>query len=272
MEDQASREEKIQPALREIRSNKSWRVVGVSAPGTSHTRLGMPCQDSNLSEILPSGLLVAVVADGAGSAAHAELGSQLAVRTVINEARRSEVQLASLTAEEPCKALLKEWAMAACKAIAGEASKLDVTPRELATTLIILTATPRFIGAAQIGDGATVFRNSRGEIRTLTTPKLEEYINESTFLSSPGVEESIQLEVWEGEVSQVAALSDGLQMLALQFPGPVAHKPFFAPLFDFVAQTNSTEDLEQAVQAFLDSQRIRDRSDDDLTLLLAHRM
>jgi hypothetical protein len=64
----------------------------------------------------------------------------------------------------------------------------------------------------------------------------------------------------------------GFQMLALQFPGPVAHKPFLEPLFDFVAQTNSTEDLEEALQVFLGSKRIRDRSDDDLTLLLAHRI
>jgi hypothetical protein len=182
------------------------------------------------------------------------------------------MQLASLTTEESCKSLLKEWALAARKAIEERASKLDVSPRELATTLIILIATPRLIGAAQIGDGATVFRNLQAEIRALTAPKLEEYINESTFLSSPGVEESIQLEVWEGKITQVAAFSDGLQMLALQFPGPAAHKPFFEPLFDFVARANSTEDMEQELRSFLDSQRIRDRSDDDLTLLLAHRM
>jgi Protein phosphatase 2C len=228
MEDQASREDRLQPALPEMHSDMSWRVVRVSTPGTSHTRLGVPCQDSNLSEVLQSGELVAVVADGAGSATHAELGSQLAVKTVINEARRSEVRLTSLNAEECCKSLLKEWALAARKAVEGEASNLDVPPRELATTLIILIATPYLIGAAQIGDGATVFRDSQGEIRALTTPKLEEYINESMFLSSPGVEESIQLEVWKGEVTQVAVLSDGLQMLALQFPGPVAQSRFLS--------------------------------------------
>jgi len=61
-------------------------------------------------------------------------------------------------------------------------------------------------------------------------------------------------------------------MLALQFPGAIAHKPFFEPLFDYIAQTNSTDDLERALQVFLGSQRVRDRSDDDLTLVLAHRM
>jgi serine/threonine protein phosphatase PrpC len=80
---------------------------------------------------------VAVVADGAGSAAHAEFGSQLAVRTVINEARRSETRLASLSGADSFKSLLKEWVMAARRAIEEEAGKLDVDPRELATTLII---------------------------------------------------------------------------------------------------------------------------------------
>jgi uncharacterized protein YegL len=39
-----------------------------------------------------------------------------------------------------------------------------------------------------------------------------------------------------------------------------------------IAQTSSTEELEQAFRVFLGSTRIRDRSDDDLTLVLAHRM
>jgi hypothetical protein len=211
-------DQELQPALSNLLSSKSWRVVGVSAPGTSHTRLGIPCQDSNLCEILDSGLLIAVVADGAGSAARAELGSQLAVKTVTNEARRSETRSASLTEEESFKSLLKEWVMAARRALEEEAGKLDVALRELGTTLIILVASPRIIAAAQVGDGATVFRNAQGETRILTIPKLEEYINESTFLTSPGVEESIQFEAWQGDVTQVAVLSDGLQMVALQFP------------------------------------------------------
>jgi hypothetical protein len=81
-------------------------------------------------------------------AVHAELGSQLAVKAVINEARRSETQLANLTGEKPCKLLLNELAMAARKAIEGEAGKLDVALRELAMTLIIVIASPRMIGAA----------------------------------------------------------------------------------------------------------------------------
>jgi serine/threonine protein phosphatase PrpC len=147
MDDQASGEKQLQPALSKLPSKNPWRIVGVSVPGTSHTKLEMSCQDSNLSEILPSGLLVAAVADGAGSAVHSELGSQLAVKAVINEARRSETQLANLTGEKPCKLLLKELAMAARKAIEGEAGKLDVA-RELAMTLIIVIASPRMIGAA----------------------------------------------------------------------------------------------------------------------------
>jgi hypothetical protein len=75
------------PGPPETNSEAFWKVVGVSTAGTTHTRLDLPCQDSNLFEISPSGALVAVVADGAGSAVHAELGSQLAVTTVINEAR-----------------------------------------------------------------------------------------------------------------------------------------------------------------------------------------
>ena len=267
-----SREEVLQCAGSKPDSNQSWRIAGVSVTGTSHTRLGLPCQDSNRFAVLQSGVLVASIADGAGSAAYAKEASQLATETVISEAYRSQASVASFENEACGKALLKEWLMAARKAIEAEAGKLDVTPRELATTLIIVVAAPGIVAAAQIGDGATVIRGASGNIMALTTPKLGEYINESTFLTSPDIDESIQLEVWHGEMGQFAAFSDGLQMLALQFPGSFAHKPFFDPLFNFIAQASSSDDTEEALHGFLNSQRIRERSDDDLTLLLAHRV
>ena len=61
----------------------AWNILAVSATGTSHQRGNKPCQDFCLSSILPGGMLVSAVADGAGSASHAEIGAETACRALI---------------------------------------------------------------------------------------------------------------------------------------------------------------------------------------------
>jgi serine/threonine protein phosphatase PrpC len=63
--------------------NRKWRVVGASVVGTAHEKTGQPCQDAHGWRILPDNVLIAAVADGAGSAALGEIGAQVAVRAVL---------------------------------------------------------------------------------------------------------------------------------------------------------------------------------------------
>ena len=57
-------------------------------------------------------------------------------------------------------------------------------------------------------------------------------------------------------------------MLALKMPESVPHEPFFLPLFCFVTGAEEIEAQEQLTK-FLRSERIRERTTDDLTLFLA---
>jgi hypothetical protein len=66
----------------------TWRTIGVSVAGTSHQRAGVPCQDSCAWQILSDDRLVIAVADGAGSARHAEEGAQLATETAVSHLSR----------------------------------------------------------------------------------------------------------------------------------------------------------------------------------------
>src|SRR3954464_3489167 len=62
------------------------RIALASAVGTSHLGSGAPCQDSAAGKILATPerpVLIAVVCDGAGSAAYSDVGSMLAVNTFI---------------------------------------------------------------------------------------------------------------------------------------------------------------------------------------------
>jgi len=146
-----------------------------------------------------------------------------------------------------------------------------VPTRALATTLILLVATPVLVAAAQVGDGAVVVGDGGSDLIALTTPQSGEYLNETTFLTAPDALDTAQINVWHGVPGYVAAFSDGLQMLALQMPAGTPHAPFFVPLFQFVARLTDAAAAQEQLTAFLRSPRLRTRVDDDVTLLIAAR-
>ena len=249
-------------------SSARWRVVAASVRGTSHEKTGQPCQDAHGWNVLPEGVLVAAVADGAGSAPLGEVGSDVAARTVVDFLT---VKLAWPwpQADQGWQLLLTDAINAARNAVEAAAAEREVSPRDLATTLIVVIATTEFVAAAQVGDGAAVVSDSTGDVLALTAPQSGEYINETTFLISPDALDKTQVTVWRGTPAQVAVFSDGLQMLALKLPEGTPHAPFFAPLFRFVAQVTDEVEAQAQLTDFLRSPRITARADDDLTLLLA---
>jgi hypothetical protein len=52
-------------------------------------------------------------------------------------------------------------------------------------------------------------------------------------------------------------------------PGADPHPGFFAPLFQFLSREGDGTLAQEALASFLASPRVRGRTDDDLTLLLA---
>ena len=254
----------------------SWRVVAASVRGKGHEKAGQLCQDAHHWEKLPEGVLVSAVADGAGSAVLGKVGAIVAAQTAVETICLKEATLRSLINKSQTSADETEWrsllinALVAAKcAVEAEAEACKTKPRDLATTLILVIATPKLIAAAQVGDGVAVARDHQGNLIPLTTPQHGEYINETTFLVSPNAISTAQVNLWHGAVTNIALLSDGLQMLALDMTEGKPHVPFFSPFFNFVTKvTNETEAKEQLV-AFLRSPRTSDRADDDLTLFLA---
>ena len=63
-----------------------WVWAGARAIGTAHLAQGLPCQDAFVCRIWQEGahppVLIAALADGAGSAERAEVGAQLATSLV----------------------------------------------------------------------------------------------------------------------------------------------------------------------------------------------
>lgn len=243
-----------------------WRVAAASVVGVSHEKTGQVCQDAHCWRTMP-GVLVAAVADGAGSAALGEHGAILAAQTVV-ETLVAQAESGWPQTEAEWRTLLRAAFEFTRTAVENEATARDAAVRDLATTLIALVATPTWIAVGQIGDGAVVCDHGDGLI-ALSNPPSDEYINQTTFLTTPDALDTLHVTLLQGAIASLAAFSDGLQRLALKMPDGTPHPPFFAPLFRFVAAEQAPEQAGAQLAAFLRSPKITERADDDLTLLLA---
>src|SRR5262249_49570506 len=137
------------------------------------------------------------------------------------------------------------------------------------TTLILVVALRDQAAAVQVGDGAAVVRLPDDQLLALTRPPVGEYINETSFLTSGGLLERAQFNAVRAHVRGLALLSDRLQMLALKMRRGAPHFPFVQPLFRFVTEIHDSAVAEEQLRSFLQSSRITQRADDDLTLMLA---
>jgi hypothetical protein len=250
----------------------SWRVVSAVERGQRHVKTGQPCQDVLRWRLWPGETLLAAVADGAGSARFAEVGAEVAVDAAIESLAESMPEEPAKLSPHAIKTLLSHTLLGARGALIAEAGRRAETARDFATTLLVLVATPVWAAAAQIGDGAIVVGDGRDSCRTLSGPPVSEYLNETVFLSSEKAGEQAQISFWPGSVRQAALMSDGLQMLALKMPGAEPHLPFFKSLFGWLEGAEDLGPAQTQLEAFLRSPRVLERTDDDLSLLVAARV
>ena len=180
------------------------------------------CQDQLACTVVGSRTLVAAVADGAGSAALAERGAEVAVETVIQvlshalDAGRSDYH-----------AMLREAAVVAREAVLTEAQQYGSEPRDLASTLLVVVVGPSGGGALQIGDGVIAVSDDANGWCWVFWPQRGEYANTTHFLTGEDAVERLQIEPFVGKVTDVALMTDGLESLALHYASKSVHEPFF---------------------------------------------
>jgi hypothetical protein len=239
------------PAAASARRWPTWRAVCASATGSSHRARAEPGQDAVLLRELPGGGWVAAVADGAGSAPLAAEGAALAVA-------------AAVASVEVGLALPQAFAVAR-DALGGD----DDARSARATTLLVAAVRDGVLEVGQVGDGFVVLRRDGGELEVAVPAPEREYLNETTFLSSAGWDDDLRVDAMDAApVDAVALSTDGLQLVALDLAaGGGPHPGFFLPLFSWAAA--DPPDAELA--AFLASERVAERTDDDVTLALVVR-
>ena len=246
-----------------------WRHIAESVQGTNHSAAGTPCQDSCAVHILGDGAeaaLIACIGDGAGYVKYGDIGSRLACQSVI-ESASSHFEMHSSFADLQTSDVLK-WCEIARTRIAEHAALCDRPVREYATTLGAAMVSSRGSVFFQIGDGAIVVRKNR-VLGVVFWPQSGEYINTTNFLTSDDYSGHLQFLTTTNGFADVALLTDGIERLALKFDSLTPHPPFFQPLFQALRTTTDVEGLGEALRQFLQSDSMREKTDDDKTLVLA---
>lgn len=245
-----------------------WQAAGISVQGISHLKNRVPCQDAHIWRKVSGEAIVLAVADGAGSAPLSQVGAARAAVAAVDWVDELLKEAWPANKAE-WRQLLAASLQTAHESVRASAERRKVPARELATTLIVAVATPGLAAAIQVGDGACVVVSDTGEVIALTAPHHSEFVNETIFFTSPDYLDVAQFGLCARRISGIAALSDGLQLLALKMPEAEPHAAFFRPLLRLVADAPNTQAAEDALRAFLRSERITQRADDDLTLVLA---
>jgi hypothetical protein len=251
----------------ETQERKSWHVSGGCVIGPKHAKTGGHCEDAAAWFCTGDTLFIAL-ADGAGSASHARVGSALAVRVAVEAMMHTHLTGRPITLQAAGQILVSLFESAQNR-VCEQAALLGVKPTELSSTLITVLANPQFVLAAQVGDGAVVLGDSDSNVVALTKPTKGEFANETRFLlGASRIDTSICTSA-EFRFRYLAAFTDGVERMALQLPSGTPHPGFFVPIFSEMGNLPESK-IDKAITKFLNSPTALARSDDDKSLLVAH--
>ncbi|WFU50727.1 PP2C family serine/threonine-protein phosphatase [Sinorhizobium terangae] len=255
--------------------NGNWRWAGARSIGTSHLKNGTACQDYACAKqfLTDDGpVMAAVVSDGAGSASRAEIGSRMVCFSFLRACREFLIResLQSLSEE-----IVWDWIDSIREGIGVRAQFADLRPRDFAATLIAVLAGPENSIVIHVGDGAAVLKRSGSDVWEVPSwPYQGEYASTTSFITDDP-QPRLSVVSIDDTVDEFALFSDGIERLVLDHAAKLPHAPFFnrmlAPL-KASSEFGDDKQLSMALQSYLDSPSVCDRTDDDKSLILGVRL
>ena len=252
-----------------------WHTAFASVVGTSHLKSSLPCQDAGGCRILdlPDGaeVLVAVASDGAGTATRSEAGAKLAVSMFLEafgEAALADPSLATID-----RSFVERWLFDFKLAVARIATDEGRIVRDYACTCLGAVVGRSAAAYVHIGDGAIVVGTEEpGNYTWVAWPQHGEYANVTNFMTEENAAAALVFETGPA-VDEVALFTDGIERLVLDFAANIVHSSSFRPIFGWLARSELDRSNlpSAALQAYLGSDHINRRTDDDKTLVMATR-
>ena len=212
-----------------------------------------------------------VLSDGAGSAARAEFGSSLTCSTITEAA---EVHFAAGgTIEEISLKTAQLWLSMVRQAITNRAQDDGAAFKDYACTLLMAVIADDSAAMLQIGDGAIVVHDG-DDWTWVHWPQRGEFANTTFFVTDDSAETQMAFDNCRGRIEELAAFSDGIEPLVMQYATQTVFGPFFDRMFPAVRalpDCGLDQKLSDGLARYLDSPIICERTDDDKTLVLATR-
>jgi hypothetical protein len=248
----------------------TWRTVSGSAVGTSHIASGRGCEDSCWAQVDTTPergeTLSIFVADGAGSALCGGEGAELAIQAAASFMQKKLALIEFGLNDE----FAVECFMDIREKIFLEAEENGRRARDYACTFLGVVSSNQGTLLMQLGDGGIAVDFGVG-LEVPIIPMSGEYANMTHFVTDEDAIDRLDCKLFTKKLFRAAVFSDGIQRLGMHMATHTAHEPFFAPLFRVLAAaTEEQEDqLQKALIAFLNSDLVNERTDDDKTLALA---
>lgn len=257
-------------------SANSWRVAYASATGAAHENQSTECQDRLVCRVLKvrdANLLIAAIADGAGSTTDGQTGAEIACSTFVDVVAdfltSTKASVSSLSEE-----FGRRWVEFCRTQIAAKASQSDKELRDFASTFVGAVVGEDAAAFFQVGDGGCVFSidGAPGSYEFAIEPTETEYVNITEFLTDDNAAESIRFRLSEQRISDVVLFSDGIFAVAVDYANNRPHEPFLLPMIAPLKNGVVPDGINEKLERFLSSSKINEKTDDDKTIILASRV
>lgn len=257
----------------------AWRFAWASEPGASHLRHGVVCQDHAEVVALPANgppqALLAVAADGAGSAARSDEGARAACHAFLAFGALAMEWLGN-QAEYLGTGNATDILCGMRADLAQLASDSGQGVGAFACTMLCALITDDAALFVQLGDGAIVYRTEGDpQWHLAIAPQRGEYANETVFVTRVDAERYLQAVHLRRRVVEFALMTDGVEHLAIRQAEGRPHAPFFEHVLRDLracAEPGHAVAPGERLAAFLASDAVNRQTDDDKTLVLATRI
>ena len=253
-----------------------WTWAGARARGAAHRQVSLPCQDAFACTVwrpeADGGVLIAALADGAGSAECADAGAWLATAAFV---RTLQNHLEGIGFNGDCAVdLLRQATEEARTALITLAALEGRPPTDFASTFVACILDANGGALAQIGDGAAVVSPlaEPDHWHVALWPDHGEFVNSTRFLTDDDALDHLRVVTCPQPVGAVCLFSDGLERMLLDFAMRRVHAPFFDAVLAQLSASRSQGEavcFSEALSELLQSEKVTQRTDDDTSILCA---
>jgi hypothetical protein len=260
-----------------------WTVHAAGVTGLGHRLHGEPGQDRLTwrtwkNATTGRALLVILCSDGAGSARKSWAGAWMACRSIVMDidrlTTRASIESSPYRPEFWNESRLIRLVRDARSRTLRWSRLLNAQADDLAATLNMAIVGDDFARFAQIGDGIMGFSFSdvSGDWQLAIPPQTGEFAGETFFLNSREWSENMRFRNLDIAPKRVVVSSDGLSPILFDARSGTIHPKFVDPLFSALAgDVIPDSSKDDRLTRFLESDRVANACDDDLSLVLARR-